>query len=191
MHELGVVVAFNHRLTLLFHLVYYYLATKFEPTCLYVVNTILVQIIWRWSSLEGRNLNLRGSSEDGSKTNMVPLNHVDDHERCSRGFAQRKHPLFSLEITSDATVCICSRIDQESVNIEMKDRTAISNTETAAPSTVSVSNTNAHRVRARIQFATLCYSLFLAGWNDGTTGPLLPRIQEVYHVRSLTFICRK
>ena len=35
---------------------------------------------------------------------------------------------------------------------------------------------------AKVQFATLCWTLFLAGWNDGTTGPLLPRIQEVYHV---------
>ncbi|KAI0322837.1 MFS general substrate transporter [Amylostereum chailletii] len=35
---------------------------------------------------------------------------------------------------------------------------------------------------AKVQFASLCWSLFLAGWNDGTTGPLLPRIQEVYHV---------
>jgi fucose permease len=62
-------------------------------------------------------------------------------------------------------------------NIEMKGRATTA--ETAAPSVVK---TNTHRVRARIQFTTLCYSLFLAGWNDGTTGPLLPRIQEVYHV---------
>lgn len=34
----------------------------------------------------------------------------------------------------------------------------------------------------RIQFAALCWALFLAGWNDGTTGPLLPRIREIYHV---------
>ncbi|EJD40210.1 MFS general substrate transporter [Auricularia subglabra TFB-10046 SS5] len=33
-----------------------------------------------------------------------------------------------------------------------------------------------------IQFITLCLCLFLAGWNDGTTGPLLPRIQEYYHL---------
>lgn len=39
-----------------------------------------------------------------------------------------------------------------------------------------------HVVKSRVQFAALCWSLFLAGWNDGTTGPLLPRIQEVYHV---------
>ncbi|KJA21447.1 hypothetical protein HYPSUDRAFT_67788 [Hypholoma sublateritium FD-334 SS-4] len=42
--------------------------------------------------------------------------------------------------------------------------------------------THAQRKLARIQFATLLWTLMLAGWNDGTTGPLLPRIQEVYHV---------
>ncbi|OJT08119.1 hypothetical protein TRAPUB_974 [Trametes pubescens] len=38
------------------------------------------------------------------------------------------------------------------------------------------------RRKSRIQFATLCWSIFVAGWNDGTIGPLLPRLQEVYHV---------
>ncbi|KDR80388.1 hypothetical protein GALMADRAFT_1194926 [Galerina marginata CBS 339.88] len=33
-----------------------------------------------------------------------------------------------------------------------------------------------------VQFLTLCWTLVLGGWNDGTTGPLLPRIQEVYKV---------
>lgn len=41
---------------------------------------------------------------------------------------------------------------------------------------------NLQKKAEKIQFATLCWSIFLAGWNDGTTGPLLPRIQEVYHV---------
>ena len=36
--------------------------------------------------------------------------------------------------------------------------------------------------KEHVQFATLCFVLFLAGWNDGTTGPLLPRIQSNYHV---------
>lgn len=40
--------------------------------------------------------------------------------------------------------------------------------------------------RAHIQLTALCMSLFLAGWNDGTTGPLLPRIQSVYNVCSMT-----
>ena len=39
------------------------------------------------------------------------------------------------------------------------------------------------RRKANIQFATLCWTLFLGGWMGGTTGPLLPRIQQVYHVR--------
>ncbi|EPS95638.1 hypothetical protein FOMPIDRAFT_1132010 [Fomitopsis schrenkii] len=46
--------------------------------------------------------------------------------------------------------------------------------------------------KLQIHFATMCSALFLAGWNDGTTGPLLPRIQEVYHVNftlvSLIFV---
>lgn len=50
------------------------------------------------------------------------------------------------------------------------------------PLTAAPALTPASRRKARIQFVTLCWSLFLAGWNDGTTGPLLPRIQLVYHV---------
>ncbi|KAF8556039.1 MFS general substrate transporter [Imleria badia] len=55
-----------------------------------------------------------------------------------------------------------------------------------------VVQTKAQRLRARIQFATLCWTLYLSGWNDGTTGPLLPRIQKVYNVNfavvSLIFV---
>ncbi|KAJ7269868.1 major facilitator superfamily domain-containing protein [Mycena rebaudengoi] len=36
--------------------------------------------------------------------------------------------------------------------------------------------------RERIQLLALYWSLFIIGWNDGTLGPLLPRIQSVYHV---------
>ncbi|KAH9899251.1 MFS general substrate transporter [Cubamyces lactineus] len=50
------------------------------------------------------------------------------------------------------------------------------------PATTFSASTPASRRKARIQFMTLCWTLFLAGWNDGTTGPLLPRIQSVYHV---------
>ncbi|KAI0645078.1 MFS general substrate transporter [Trametes meyenii] len=50
------------------------------------------------------------------------------------------------------------------------------------PSTAVSASTPASRRKAKLQFATLCWTLFLAGWNDGTTGPLLPRIQSVYNV---------
>ncbi|KAK7057827.1 MFS domain-containing protein [Favolaschia claudopus] len=39
-----------------------------------------------------------------------------------------------------------------------------------------------HKMKERIQLFTLCWVLFLAGWNDGSLGPLLPRIQEFYHI---------
>ncbi|KAH8103076.1 MFS general substrate transporter [Cristinia sonorae] len=39
-----------------------------------------------------------------------------------------------------------------------------------------------YRLKARLNFLACCWSLFLAGWNDGTTGPLLPRIQAVYNL---------
>jgi len=48
----------------------------------------------------------------------------------------------------------------------------------------SNSLTREQKYKAHVQFLALCWTLFLAGWNDGTTGPLLPRIQLVYNVRS-------
>ncbi|KAJ7252372.1 MFS general substrate transporter [Mycena haematopus] len=39
-----------------------------------------------------------------------------------------------------------------------------------------------HRAQERIQLLTLCWTLFLAGWNDGSVGPLIPRLQQVYHI---------
>jgi hypothetical protein len=35
---------------------------------------------------------------------------------------------------------------------------------------------------ARAQFLALCLALFVVGWTDGSTGPLLPRIQIFYDV---------
>lgn len=40
------------------------------------------------------------------------------------------------------------------------------------------------RMNERIQLFVLCAIMFLTGYNDGTTGPMLPRIQEVYNVRT-------
>ena len=35
---------------------------------------------------------------------------------------------------------------------------------------------------ARAQFLALCWALFVVGWIDGSTGPLLPRIKSFYDV---------
>ena len=42
----------------------------------------------------------------------------------------------------------------------------------------------AQRRQGRIHYAVLCWNFFLAGWNDGSTGPLLPTFQRFYHVRT-------
>ncbi|KIM47167.1 hypothetical protein M413DRAFT_16581 [Hebeloma cylindrosporum] len=46
----------------------------------------------------------------------------------------------------------------------------------------TISLTRKQKNKGRVQFLALCWTLFLAGWNDGTTGPMLPRIQLVYNV---------
>jgi len=51
---------------------------------------------------------------------------------------------------------------------------------------VDVSKTSKHpTLRARIQFLSLCWTLFLIGWSDASTGPLLPRLQSNYDVPCL------
>ena len=42
--------------------------------------------------------------------------------------------------------------------------------------------TNQEDRSARAQFLALCWALFVIGWFDGSTGPLLPRIKKFYDV---------
>ncbi|KAJ7309185.1 hypothetical protein DFH08DRAFT_899746 [Mycena albidolilacea] len=45
-----------------------------------------------------------------------------------------------------------------------------------------------HAFRAKIQLGAFTGgSMLVAGWNDGTSGPLIPKMQEVYHVQFLLF----
>jgi hypothetical protein len=46
--------------------------------------------------------------------------------------------------------------------------------------------TSKQKAVSLMQFCSLCWALFLLGWIDGSTGPLLLRIQKVYDVRSST-----
>jgi len=52
----------------------------------------------------------------------------------------------------------------------------------STPPAISPAQRAKFRLNSRIQFAALCYSFFLEGWNDGSTGPLLPRIQRNYKI---------
>ncbi|KAF7320610.1 hypothetical protein HMN09_00145600 [Mycena chlorophos] len=54
--------------------------------------------------------------------------------------------------------------------------------------------TPAQRRMELVQLAVLCWAMFVAGWNDASLGPLIPRIQEQYHlgytIVSLIFVFR-
>ena len=49
---------------------------------------------------------------------------------------------------------------------------------------ITASQARTQRWKNNLHFAALCYSYFLEGWNDGSLGPLLPRIQQYYNVSS-------
>lgn len=42
-----------------------------------------------------------------------------------------------------------------------------------------------HRLKGRLHFFAVCYASAIQGWNDGSTGPLLPTIQRYHNVRTL------
>jgi hypothetical protein len=80
------------------------------------------------------------------------------------------------------------RIKHPNADIDIKDLTSVRVNEPGGPSapgdrvqTVSPKT----RKRLEIQYACLCTALFLAGWNDGTNGHLIPRIQLHYNVKSV------
>ncbi|KAI0760123.1 major facilitator superfamily domain-containing protein [Fomes fomentarius] len=47
---------------------------------------------------------------------------------------------------------------------------------------ISAAQQAIYKKKSDIHFFALCWCVFGMGWNDGTTGPMLPRIQEHYHV---------
>ncbi|KIJ59385.1 hypothetical protein HYDPIDRAFT_118606 [Hydnomerulius pinastri MD-312] len=51
-----------------------------------------------------------------------------------------------------------------------------------APNPPRVLKSRLQKSRETKQFITLCWLVYLMGWNDGSNGPLLPRIQQVYGV---------
>lgn len=82
---------------------------------------------------------------------------------------------------------ILDGFDKPMLSLESKDDhpRAIIARDTSSDASAPLAPSRSQIKKARIQFITLCWTLFLAGWNDASTGPLLPRIQEVYHVTFL------
>lgn len=48
--------------------------------------------------------------------------------------------------------------------------------------------TRREKVASVVQFTALCWSMAVVGWNDASTGPLLPRLREVYGVSYLCLL---
>jgi hypothetical protein len=61
------------------------------------------------------------------------------------------------------------------------DKNAKGHDEAASASEETLSKTPRQKRTSLIQLAALSWCLFNLGWNDGTPGPLLPRMQAVYH----------
>ncbi|KAG0691994.1 hypothetical protein DFH29DRAFT_606851 [Suillus ampliporus] len=77
--------------------------------------------------------------------------------------------------------------EKHSGEIEMRVESSATASGAASISDLKA-QTKGQRLRARVQFATVCGSMYVAGWNDGSTGPLLPRIQTVYGVGGFTHL---
>ncbi|KAH9941583.1 MFS general substrate transporter [Epithele typhae] len=65
--------------------------------------------------------------------------------------------------------------------------------ETGSSASLTPAQQSENKRRVLLNFVTLCICVFMNGWNDGTNGPMLPRIQEYYHIGyavvSLIFVC--
>ena len=83
-----------------------------------------------------------------------------------------RHTIFKSIINVDTTSTLDSA---DEINGTISSSSSIVPSESSSLSKIQ-------KIKGRIQFAALCWSLFVIGWNDGCTGPLLPRIQEEYHV---------
>lgn len=46
--------------------------------------------------------------------------------------------------------------------------------------------TRSEIIISRVQLFAVCFSLFNVGWNDGSNGPMLPRLREVYDVSTFS-----
>lgn len=98
-----------------------------------------------------------------------------DSEQLSPGIPNSS---VSFQKTTDGVVIFPSLPTSLAPSVRFEEET-----ESTAPA-ISAAEKSRRILRGRLHFAALCWSFFLEGWNDGSTGPLLPTIQRSYNVRS-------
>lgn len=74
--------------------------------------------------------------------------------------------------------------DKKSRDVEAGDTSVLSPEATSYADPIAIESSASEGVNQAqiLGFAAFFWSQFLDGWNDGTSGPLLPVIQRHYHV---------
>ncbi|QRW04845.1 major facilitator superfamily transporter [Ceratobasidium sp. AG-Ba] len=100
--------------------------------------------------------------------------------------ATHSSPLTSYSREAEQTISPSSSalnrqaLEQDAVEMDTLEIRRGSVTTTSNPLEIPAWNMSSRKEWTAI--IACCFCMFLGGWNDATTGPLLPIIQEVYHV---------
>ncbi|KAF8843925.1 MFS general substrate transporter [Paxillus ammoniavirescens] len=134
----------------------------------------------------------------GTRFRVPKPSHPPRIPRMQAASANPRHPTTRssgdghIQSSKDVKGCVEVELEDISRKIHPGRGPHADNNDGTPPVSSKSQTTKAQRLRGHIQFATLCWTMYLAGWNDGTTGPLLPRIQKVYNVNfavvSLIFV---
>jgi len=97
---------------------------------------------------------------------------------------QLSHTISRPPSTADSkilhTTCHCSNLPPFE-NISMQQNDTMMNSLTRSLNR----QRRKQKTAERLHLCACFWFAFIIGWNDGSTGPLLPRIREVYHVNDL------
>ena len=101
----------------------------------------------------------------------MELQHLESRNKSVNISVRAQHPLHSQTETGNAMYL---RTTNDATNEETPHSSEVE--------TLTFVKRRNERPLSRLHFLTLCWTLFLIGWNDGSTGPLIPRIREFYGV---------
>ncbi|KAL5634686.1 hypothetical protein ACGC1H_002658 [Rhizoctonia solani] len=95
-------------------------------------------------------------------------------------------PKVTLGGSTSATPAVSLHYDTRHESVEMtvinRSHAEVDRVESSeSPAEATHDDATAHR-REMVAMAAVCWTQFMAGWNDGTLGPLIPTIQEHFHI---------
>ncbi|CUA73969.1 hypothetical protein RSOLAG22IIIB_01490 [Rhizoctonia solani] len=118
-----------------------------------------------------------------SSTLTLPAGILSSHRDTERNPFSKSNVDYNAELPISPPPTLQRRHDHEFEAVEMND---LRNGVSTVPASISqVPEVSAWTMNARkewIAIAACCECMFMGGWNDATTGPLLPAIQNYYRV---------